>query len=277
MLAIKKELIELLNRNDLLRASLVVGKIADAGFKIEPYVEIVLELSARVWHQAGRLRRDPVAQAKVINEVLFVENGLRGKSEKSKQVIDDPSRFYLHEVLDGKQASPLALSILYSTVAEQIGLEHECIALPANYFLKMKDVTGDFYVEPYDSGRFLTAEEFQKRFLSSVQKHRLMSTSLYEKISAAQLVGRLVQQLKHIYILKGSALEALRAVELLTVLFPQSPELTRDRGILYCEMEYFSKAIEDLKLYLKERPEADDVKEIKKLAGMLRGYREVVN
>ena len=104
-----------------------------------------------------------------------------------------------------------------------------------------------------------------------------MSTSLYEKVGPSQLVGRLVQQLKHVYILKSEALQALRAVELLTVLFPKSPELTRDRGILYCEMEYFSKAMEDLRSYLKDRPEADDVREIKKLTGMLKGYREIVN
>jgi regulator of sirC expression with transglutaminase-like and TPR domain len=91
------------------------------------------------------------------------------------------------------------------------------------------------------------------------------------------LVARLLQQLKHIYILKGNAVEALRAVEMLTVIFPESPELTRDRGVLYCEMEYFTQAMKDLKTYLKARPTADDVNEIKKLTSMLKGYREIVN
>ena len=40
---------------------------------------------------------------------------------------------------------------------------------------------------------------------------------------------------------------------MLTALYPGSPELTRDRGILYCEMEYFSKAIEELEKMLEKR------------------------
>jgi regulator of sirC expression with transglutaminase-like and TPR domain len=110
-----------------------------------------------------------------------------------------------------------------------------------------------------------------------MSRNRVMQSNLFEKIGINHLVGRLAQQLKHIYILKGSALQALRAVELLTGIYPQSPELNRDRGILYCEMEYFSKAMEDLKLYLQQRPNADDVAEIKKLTSMLRGYREIMN
>ena len=87
----------------------------------------------------------------------------------------------------------------------------------------------------------------------------------------------MVQRLKHIYVLKGKAFEALRAVEFLTALFPQSPELTRDRGILYCEVEYFSKAMADLRYYLKQRPNAEDVREIKQLTSMLKGYQEIMN
>jgi hypothetical protein len=42
-------------------------------------------------------------------------------------------------------------------------------------------------------------------------------------------------------------------------------------------MEYFSKAMDDLKSYLEQRPQAEDVHEIKKLTQMLKGYREIVN
>ena len=63
----------------------------------------------------------------------------------------------------------------------------------------------------------------------------------------------------------------------LSSLFPENPEFTRDRGILYCEMEYFSKAMDDLKHYLEVRPQAEDVHEIKKLTQMLKGYREILN
>jgi regulator of sirC expression with transglutaminase-like and TPR domain len=191
--------------------------------------------------------------------------------------IDDPNRFYLHSVLENKVSSALTITILYAILANQVGIPFECLALPSTYLLKISDIDFDFYIEPFDSGKFLTEEEFQKKFKTSVQKNKMLSTKLFEKTNLSQLVSKLVQQLKHIYIIKGNAAVALRAVEVLTALYPNSPEHTRDRGILYCEMEYFSKAVEDLKYYLERRPQAEDFSEIKKLANMIKSYREVMN
>ncbi|MFM8314627.1 MAG: tetratricopeptide repeat protein, partial [Deltaproteobacteria bacterium] len=161
--------------------------------------------------------------------------------------------------------------------AEQVGIEFEVLALPSYYLLRLKGINEEIYIDPFDHGKFLGTEDFHKKFRSALNRNRILSTNLFERVSPEQLVARLIQQLKHIYILKGGAVEALRAVEMLTCIYPESPELTRDRGILYCEMEYFTQAMRDLKSYLKARPTADDVNEIKKLTTMLKGYREIVN
>ncbi len=277
MQAVKMELLELLRRNDLLRSALLIGKVQDAGFTPDPYVDILMELAAKAWNRCSRMKQDPVLRAEAINYTLFAEFGLEPKTEKSKQIIDDPHRFYLHSVLNRKLGSPLSYVVLYSILAEQVGLSHEVIALPSYYLIKVRDAATDFYIDPYEGGRFLTQEEFQRKFRTALQRNRMLSTSLFEKIGTSQLVARLAQQLKHVYILKGNALEALRSVEMLTAIFPDSPELTRDRGILYCEMEYFSKAMDDLRFYLHKRPEAEDVSEIRKLTSMLKGYREIMN
>jgi len=277
MQEIKTELLELLRRNDLLRSALTLGKIHQVGFSPEPYVEKVMALAARVWHRSARMKHDPVLVAENINYTLFKDFGIQGKSEKSKQIIDDPHRVYLHTVLDKKVASPLSLAVLYSIVAEQVGLSHEVLAMPSYFLLRVRDCATEFYIDPYENGRFLNQDEFLRKFRTSLQKNRMLSSNLFEKVDSQHLVARLTQQLKHIYIIKNNALEALRAVEVLTALYPASPELTRDRGILYCEMEYFSKAMDDLRFYLKHRPEAEDVAEIKKLTSMIKGYREIVN
>src|ERR1019366_1660372 len=125
MQTIKTELLELLRRNDLLRASLIVGKVQDPNFKEEPYVERVLELAARIWHRSNRVRYDVIQKAESINHTLFKEFAIEGKSEKYKQVIDDPNRYYLHRVLEKRTGSPLSVAVLYLIMAEQIGLPCE--------------------------------------------------------------------------------------------------------------------------------------------------------
>jgi regulator of sirC expression with transglutaminase-like and TPR domain len=277
MQSIKSELLELLRRNDLMRSALIVGRVQDSGFCEELFVDRMMELAARVWHRSMRAKHDPILKAQNINHVLFKDYGLEGKSDKYKQVIDDPNRYYIHKVMDKKVGSPLAFTIIYAIMAEQMGLDFEVLALPSYYIIKIKDESTEFYIDAFDSGKFLTHDEFHKRFRTAMQRNRMLSANLFEKVGHTQLVARLVQQLKHIYILKGNAVEALRSVELLTGIFPQSPELTRDRGILYCEMEYFTRAMEDLKFYLRQRPQAEDVAEIRKLTTMLKGYREIMN
>ena len=274
---IKSELSKLLRRCDLMGAALFAGRVQNPSFQSSTYVERLLEMAAQAWHRCARCKYDSVKKAEAINQVLFKNHAFQGKSEKYKQVIDDPNRYYLHKVLETKMGSPLTLTLLYSIMSEQIGIDFEILALPSYYLLSLKDVGEEIYIDPFEHGKFLTAEDFHKKFRSALNRNRILSTNLFERIGSEQLVGRLIQQLKHIYILKGGAVEALRAVEMLTCIYPESPELTRDRGILYCEMEYFTQAMRDLKTYLKARPTADDVNEIKKLTTMLRGYREIVN
>lgn len=274
---VKNELARYLNRGDLMRSVLVLGKVADPTFNDSLCVEKILELASKVWQRSAKNRHDVIFQLQNVNTVLFKEFELKAKDERYKHVIDDPTRLYLNRVLKTKVGNPLTVAALYAIICDQVGIEYECIALHNSYYLKVQDVAGEFFVDPFDSGRILAEGEFQKKLRSSLQKGRMAQTSLYEKLDVRQMVSRVANQLKHIYILKSAAFEALRAVEVLTVLYPQSAELTRDRGILYCEMEYFSKAIEDLRTYLQRRPNADDVKEIRKLTSMLKGYHEIVN
>jgi regulator of sirC expression with transglutaminase-like and TPR domain len=273
----KDELVLFLNRGDLLRASLLLGKVESPTFALEPMVEQVLSLAARVWHLSGGHHDDSVLMAQTINKVLYEEFEMQKSPERSKRVIDDPNRFYMHQVLKRKVGSPLAMAILYSILCEQVGIPHECIALPGHFLIRILDNVGDFYIDPFEQGKMMNGLDFQRKFRASLQRHRMMQANLFEVIGIEQMVSRLTYQLKHVYILKGKALEALATVELLTQMHPESPELTRDRGILYCEMEYFSKAMDDLRFYLKQRPQAEDVADIKKLTSMLKGYREIMN
>lgn len=274
---INAELLEYLCRGDLLRAALFVGKIESPGFAVATGVDEIMEIASDVWQRGLKAKKDPIVKIACINHVLFELRAFQANSDQFKNLIDDPTRYYLHHILETKIANRLSFTILYAILAQQVGLQYECLALPTFYLLKIKDSTIDFYVDPFGGGKLLTEQEFHRRFRSSLQRGVLANGSLFERINTTQLVGKLIQQLKHVYILKAKALEALRAVEFLTAIFPETPELARDRGILYCEMEYFSRALKDLKLYLRKCPQASDVKEIKKLTSMIKGYREVMN
>jgi len=273
----KIKVLECLHRGDFLRAALNVGQLQNPLYDDKQDLETIMGLAAKVWHRVRSHRKDPVYKAKMINTILYERFGLQKTQKEFKQIIDDPARYHLHQVLSKKIGSPLTCALLYMAIADQVGLELKCIAIPGSFLLRCQDISNGFYIDPYAKGKFLNEADFHRKLKTSFQKAKIGATSLYERLGQRQLISKLILQLKHIYILKGLAVEALRAVEILSFLFPNNPELTRDRGILYCEMEYFSRAVEDLKNYVRTRPKADDKQEIKKLASMLKGCRETIN
>jgi len=274
---LKSKLLEYLSRDDLLQATLLLGTIEKSSFCGDNYVEKVLSMASRIWDKGSLDSQDPLYLLEQINQVVFEQCGIQGRGERYKQIIDDPKQYYLHQVLDGHNGSSITLTVLFLTLMQQVGIRAESLSFPSVFLIRMPDLGKDTYVDAFDHGKIITQAEFQRRFRAGMTKYRLESGSIFEKVSNFQLVGRMIQHLKHVYILKGDALSALKAVEFLTALYPGSPELTRDRGILFCEMEYFSRAVVDLKTYLKKRPNAEDIAEIKKLASMLKGYRETIN
>lgn len=277
MTSSKSDLVEYLQRDDLLRSWLHVGAVSHPDFPLSYYVERVMELASEVWQHNLRAKYDPMLRVESINHILFEKHRFRRKGEPYKNIVDDPSRFMLHELLETKKGNPLVIAMLYQIIAQQVGLNSHCIALPNKYWICVEDFASNFYVDPFDFGRVYTEDEFRKKLRTSMTRNRLAATSLFEKTDCRNLIARVMQHLKQVFIMRSRALEALRIVELLTAIYPESPELTRDRGILYCEIEYFSKALEDLSIYLKTCPKADDNREIRRLAHMLRDQQEVIN
>jgi regulator of sirC expression with transglutaminase-like and TPR domain len=59
--------------------------------------------------------------------------------------------------------------------------------------------------------------------------------------------------------------KALAAVERILLLFPDAPIELRDRGLLYYQLGYWSKASQDLEIYLAILPNAEDAQVIRRL------------
>ncbi len=271
---LKKELIRLLARGEILEAVLNVGGIRDSAFDSKPYLQSVGRLTKSIGRRGSLTTTTKI---ETINAAIFKRLGMSIGTGRPRLVIDDPDRFFIDRVIDKRVGSPLAMAVLYWAVADAVGLKCDCLALPSYYLLRVMDGKRELFIDPFEGGRIMNPDEFQRKFRSAFTRSQLVSTSLFERITPVQLVARLIQQLKQVYVLKSNPLFALRAVDLLIGLFPESPEFARDRGILYCEMEYFSKAADDLSFYLERRKSADDLPEIKRLSKMLKGYREIVN
>src|SRR4051794_3675704 len=100
---LKKELLASLRHEDLLQATLLLGKVQDPAFCPAPYIRTILGLVTEIRGEKKNPAKDPMALIKKTNEVLFTNFKLEGKTERYKQLIDDESQYFIHSLLDSKK------------------------------------------------------------------------------------------------------------------------------------------------------------------------------
>ena len=91
-----------------------------------------------------------------------------------------------------------------------------------------------------------------------------------DPISKKQILKRMLNNLKMIYLKQGEPLKSLSVVERLVILEPDSVQEIRDRGLIYLKLDCFSQALKDLETYLKLARHAEDTEEIREQVASLK-------
>ena len=107
-------------------------------------------------------------KCRVLNRVLFHEHGFHGNTEHYA----DPLNSFLDQVLTRRKGLPITLSIVYLLVADRIGLSLEPIGLPGHFLIGCYAEDLPFYIDPFNGGRLLTANEA----FVMLRKHSLSPT-----------------------------------------------------------------------------------------------------
>jgi regulator of sirC expression with transglutaminase-like and TPR domain len=94
-------------------------------------------------------------KCRIINRVLFHENGYHGNREH----YTDPLNSFLPVVLDRRKGIPLSLSIVYLLVAQRLGIDLEPVALPGHFMVGCYLEDAPLFIDPFDKGVFRSPEE----------------------------------------------------------------------------------------------------------------------
>ncbi len=196
-----------------------------------------------------------------LNNYLFTELGFSGDGENYY----DPRNSFLNEVLLRKTGIPITLSILYIELGQRIGLKLAGVSFPGHFLVKIRVTGGDLVLDPYDHGRSLSEEDLRERlerFTGKEAAQSLPLEDLLESASPRQILARLLRNLKAIYLEAKDHQRALAVMNRLVVLLPDVPEERRDRGLSYLQLECPRAAVDDLSIYARERPNAEDAEKV---------------
>jgi regulator of sirC expression with transglutaminase-like and TPR domain len=247
------------------RASLVVALEEYPELSIQAYLRKLDALAASAEVLVG-IDRNPVNVIESMNEVLFVQEGLRGNIEDYY----DPRNSYLNEVLDRRLGIPVTLSVIYIEVARRIGFSIKGVGFPGHFLVKHVAADREIIIDPFDLGRILTLNECQE-LLDKVHNGAVpMQASLLQPMDKRSIITRMLYNLKGIYTQKEQFQKALSVIDEILILNPSTPSEVRDRGLLYMQTSLFAKAISDLESYLRNAAAPEDRSYIEKHIRMLR-------
>ena len=261
------------DRIDLVRAALTIARTEYPNLDVDTYCARIEALARRVKLLVPDLG-DPSESIAALNRVLFEEEGFRGNAEDYY----DPRNSFLNEVLDRKLGIPITLAVVYMEVARRVGFPLVGVGLPGHFLLKHYDVEGcEILIDPFNGGSLLTVVDCQRRLDQIYGGQMPLQPEFLMSVSRRQVLVRMLNNLKSIYLSSRNFRKALPIVDLILAIYPRSPEDVKQRAMLRWSLGQNRGALADLDDYLKMSPDASDADEIRQTAATLRRMMATMN
>jgi regulator of sirC expression with transglutaminase-like and TPR domain len=237
---------------DLAEAALLVACEEYPGLDVSGYL-------ARLSRWAGALREriqgdTPEAIVAGLNRLLFEEEGFRGNTKDYY----DPRNSFLNDVLDRRIGIPITLSAVYMEVARRAGFAASGVGLPGHFLVRLRARGGERLIDPFHEGVMLSRAECQERLDLIYDGKLKLEAEMLAACGRKAMLGRMLRNLKAIYVRSGDQARALGIVELLLILNPESAEDLRDRGLIHAALDCYAYAARDLGAYLERAPKTHE-------------------
>ena len=244
-------------RVDVARAALAIASDDYHNLPASDYLSRIDALAVEV---AERVGADSSVYRCItgLNDVLFQRHGYCG----NRAEYFDPKNSFLNEVMDRKKGIPITLSVLYMEVGQRIGLPLHGVGFPGHFLVKYLDDEQEIVIDPFNSGEIQSKAGLENLLRQLYGRAVPLHPDLLEPITKKQIIRRMLNNLKSIYLRANDFLKGLSMVERLVILDPAAEDI-RDRGVIYLKLECFRQALEDLETYLRLVPDAEDAMAVK--------------
>lgn len=241
----------------LAEAALLLAQTRNQGLNVNAYLRQIGDWADYVLGQLDPESTSAADRIAHLNRFLFDELGFAGNGDD----YFDPRNSFLDTVIDRRLGIPITLSVLYIELGRRIGLPLYGVSFPGHFLVMMPVSHGAVVLDPYSEGASLELGDLEKFLLQAQpQGHWDLGQirSLLVPASPAEILVRMLRNLKAIYRQRKELLDAIWVHDVLLAIDADLAEERRDRGILHQEIGYFTAAIEDYTAYLERLPNAVD-------------------
>jgi len=257
---------------DLTRAALMIARTEHPHLDVERYAARMDELAGRVEALISDLH--PQRTIAALNRVLFEDLGMRGNREDYY----DPRNSFLNDVLDRGLGIPITLSIVYMEVARRVGFSLAGIGMPGHFLLTHRGrEAGEILIDCFNRGDILSHQDCQSRLDEIYSGEMTLRPEFLHPISRRQILMRMLNNLKTVYLSTRNFRKALPIADLILVIYPRSSDDVKQRALLRYSLALHNLAAEDLEEYLQISPTASDADEIRQMSLSIRRMQALMN
>ena len=228
---------------------------------------------ARILKKDGNMPPRPTQIIEKINDHLF-------DVQKFKANTDDyynPLNSYLNIVVERKRGIPITLCILYMRVARSVNFKMHPVNFPGHFLIKhiLEDNSGEIIVDPFNGGRIM--DDYSLKVLidqTYPQQNIPLTHALVEKATAAQVVIRILNNLKGSYYETQDMDRYNIANEMVLAIDRYNPDGIMDKGIVLLKKGDAPEALKVLNSYLEINPEAEDADYVLDIIRQIRSGRK---
>jgi regulator of sirC expression with transglutaminase-like and TPR domain len=241
------------DRVDLACAALEIARDDYPDLDVAGYLRRIDQIAV---HVMERLESEKTVYHRIaaLNSVMFEEHGFHG----NRRNYYDPKNSFLNEVIERKMGIPISLSVLYMEVAQRTGLPLYGVSFPGHFLVKYSDDRERIVIDPFNAGEVKSRESLGQLLKSLYGGKVTLVDDFLEPVTKKQIIRRMLNNLKMIYLQEKNFLKILAVLQRLVVLDPSSAEDIRDRGSVYLKLECFQYALADFESYLGLVPNAKD-------------------
>jgi regulator of sirC expression with transglutaminase-like and TPR domain len=250
---------------DLARGALLIAAEGRTDLDPEPSIAQLDDLAERVRIHLDR--GDGTGRIMdTLHDVLYRDLGFRPPA----RLRPDPDLSRIDLVLERRVGLPINLSIIELEVGWRLGLALHGVGLPGHFIIGGPE---GMLIDPAGGGRTLSRDDCQALIRRSLGDGVLLHTGMLKPARRREILARVIRNLKAAHLHARDWAKALGTVELLRIVEPTSPDHLRDRGLLLGRTGQWTAALEDLRQYLDEQPDAADRDDVTKVIGIFGGMR----
>ena len=242
---------------NLERASLYIALEEYPDLEVDAYINALDTMAAEIQE---RLPAElyPLKILKTIQQYLYEDLGYSG----NRTEYYDPRNSFLNEVIDRRTGIPITLSMIYLAIARRIDFPMIGINLPGHFIIRPIAEDMEIFVDPFHGGNILFLQDCEELLVKVFDRRVALQPEYLAAVSNRQLLGRLLTNLKVVYVNQRNFPKAAQASERILLLFPDAPLEHRDRGVFYYRSDRLAEARQDFERYLQLAPLAEDAQVI---------------